>query len=384
MKLKPGRIILAVLLLFLLVWGANKFIAWRRPPEVTVTAPARVPADELFLIEVNSSKDSTMSLVVGDAELTGHGDHWTVYLPGAAGAFELQLSVQDRVGNVVERLVAVTGVAAPVVELQATVDVLAGDPVAALFSVDPGDNAIQGVTVRLDGQDLPLLTLGAGRAALAAEPFSLEPAESLLELEVQDDLGRSTVLSRTVTVRPIERQIEVLQLAGEVLALRSDENAASQNALLDEALASPEPLPLWTEPFIMPVSGFASSGYGDPRQYGAGGEVSFHTGADLAAPSGTEVHATNDGVVVLARELPINGGTVVIDHGGGVTSRYYHLSLIETEVGRAVSRGDVIAEVGTTGLSTGPHLHWEMRVGNVPTNPLPWVDRLLPGLDAAR
>jgi murein DD-endopeptidase MepM/ murein hydrolase activator NlpD len=69
---------------------------------------------------------------------------------------------------------------------------------------------------------------------------------------------------------------------------------------------------------------------------------------------------------------------VVLDHGGGVFSLYFHQSRIRVEVGDEVRRGEVIGEVGTTGLSTGPHLHWEVRVNGTATNPLEWVDKVVP------
>jgi len=106
--------------------------------------------------------------------------------------------------------------------------------------------------------------------------------------------------------------------------------------------------------------------------------VSHHSGLDLASPEGTPIHATNDGTVVLARELPISGNVVAIDHGDGVVSLYFHQSKILVHDGESVKRGDIIGRVGTTGLSTGPHLHWEMRVDGVPTNPLAWVGHTFP------
>ena len=99
----------------------------------------------------------------------------------------------------------------------------------------------------------------------------------------------------------------------------------------------------------------------------------------MAAPTGTPVRSTNVGTVVLARDLPIKGGTVVVDHGAGVTSRYYHLSAIDVNEGEPVERGQRIGAVGSTGLSTGPHLHFEVRVGSQPTDALVWVDALVPG-----
>ena len=75
---------------------------------------------------------------------------------------------------------------------------------------------------------------------------------------------------------------------------------------------------------------------------------------------------------------PIKGGLVVLDHGGGVFSLYFHQSEILVEAGQRVRRGEVVGEVGSTGLSTGPHLHWEMRVAEEPTNPLEWVGKVVP------
>ncbi len=379
MKLKPGRIILALLLLFLLGYGIKSFIEWRRPPQVSVEVPERVPAGEMFLVLVTSSKEVEMTLTAGEIVLTSSGNHWSAYLPGTAGERELSLRVVDSVGNVIERTYQLSGIAAPLIDLQTSSQLLAGDPLAALLRVEPRGNELKEVRLLLDGEELPLVDFADGQVAFAAVPFD-GPERLSLQVQVTDDLGRTTSLERDIPVRPIERAVEVLQLPAEALALQTGDNAVLQDEMLRAALATPEPLPLWNEPFIMPISGFASSGYGDPRQYFAGGEVSHHLGADLAAPAGTEVRATADGIVVLAEPLPIAGGAVVLDHGAGISSRYYHLSSMNVEPGQRVQRGDVIASVGSTGLSTGPHLHWEMRVGGEPSSPLSWVDSLLPGI----
>jgi len=99
----------------------------------------------------------------------------------------------------------------------------------------------------------------------------------------------------------------------------------------------------------------------------------YHTGQDIAVPQGTPVRAPAAGVVLLAEPLHVRGNAVVIDHGAGVTSNYWHLSRIAVRKGQQVKRGDVIGWVGTTGLSTGAHLHWEIRVYGVPVNPVPWT-----------
>ena len=148
--------------------------------------------------------------------------------------------------------------------------------------------------------------------------------------------------------------------------------------LMEAGVAAGAPRPLWSEPFLMPITGRETSGFADARRYVAGGRVSYHNGLDIAAPQGTPVAVANDGVVVVAGQYPVKGGWVMVDHGFGVFSHYFHMSRIDVQVGQEVSRGEVIGAVGSTGLATGPHLHWEVRVGLAPTNPLEWVDRAWP------
>ena len=381
MKLKPGRIILVVLLLFLAAWGIRSFVQYRSPPQLTVQVGQRVPAQELFELTVHSSKAVLMSLSSDGIELDNSGSDWSVHLPASEGEQLLELTVLDRAGNRLTQQYTVTGVAAPAVTLQASQELREGDALAAYLQVDPGAGSVQSRELSLAGRPLELIGFRAGHAAFAAIPFGAAGEELTLRAVVTDEFGRQTVRELNWVVRPIERAVELLQLSEETLQFMSAENQAAQAQRLEEALRDSEAEPLWTEPFLTPAEGWASSGYGDPRQYEAGGEVSHHLGADFAAPTGTPVHATNDGVVVLAEQLPVAGNTVVIDHGAGISSRYYHLSVIDVSVGAGVRRGDLIAEMGSTGLSTGPHLHWEMRIGADPSNPLPWAGQLLPGID---
>ena len=89
---------------------------------------------------------------------------------------------------------------------------------------------------------------------------------------------------------------------------------------------------------------------------------------------GTPIRATNRGIVVFAEEGLYRGNLVVIDHGAGVLSSYGHQSALRVTVGDTVERGDVVGLVGSTGLSSGPHLHWEMAVGGVLVDGLRWLD----------
>lgn len=88
--------------------------------------------------------------------------------------------------------------------------------------------------------------------------------------------------------------------------------------------------------------------------------------------------AINDGTVVIAGRYPVRGGLVVIDHGAGVVSLYFHQSKVTAKVGQQIKRGQKVGEVGSTGLSAGPHLHLEVRVRGEGTNPAGWMGKLWP------
>ena len=126
----------------------------------------------------------------------------------------------------------------------------------------------------------------------------------------------------------------------------------------------------FAQPFIWPVQGRISGRFGNQRVYN-GTPKTPHSGMDIAAANGTAVKAPAAGIVTFASpSLYLTGGTVVIDHGAGVSSNFLHLSRIDVKVGDRVERGQVFAAVGATGRATGPHLHWGMNWFDVRIDPL--------------
>ena len=110
------------------------------------------------------------------------------------------------------------------------------------------------------------------------------------------------------------------------------------------------------------------------------GVYKLHTGVDISAPIGANFVAANDGIVTKASYNGAYGNMVIIDHGGGISTLYAHGSEILVEVGQTVKRGDAILKVGSTGYSTGPHAHFEVRINGVTTNPMPYITNgLVPG-----
>jgi murein DD-endopeptidase MepM/ murein hydrolase activator NlpD len=120
--------------------------------------------------------------------------------------------------------------------------------------------------------------------------------------------------------------------------------------------------------FQWPVNGTITSGYGY-RTHPILGYSRLHSGTDFGAISGTPIVAASDGVVVTAGWLGGYGNAVVISHGGGVATLYAHQSRLAVGPGVRVHRGQVIGYVGSTGMSTGPHLHFEVRINGVTTDP---------------
>lgn len=126
--------------------------------------------------------------------------------------------------------------------------------------------------------------------------------------------------------------------------------------------------------FLAPVEGTVTSGFGErPNPMGAGTE--FHPGIDIAAAEGTPIRAASGGRVVAAGPEGGYGNVVVLDNGNGVTTRYGHCSQIFSRVGQTVDAGSVIAAVGSTGRSTGPHVHFEVRVGDKPVDPASFLPK---------
>ena len=126
-------------------------------------------------------------------------------------------------------------------------------------------------------------------------------------------------------------------------------------------------------PSIWPVAGAIRGGFGMRRNPFGGYSTEFHKGQDISAPYGSPVIATADGVVVIAGRLRGYGQVVYVDHGNGISTRYGHLSRIDVAPGQIIKRGDNLGLVGSTGRSTGPHLHYEVRLDGQATNPIPYL-----------
>ncbi|MHC3993450.1 peptidoglycan metallopeptidase Pgp3 [Thiomicrolovo sp. ZZH C-3] len=131
----------------------------------------------------------------------------------------------------------------------------------------------------------------------------------------------------------------------------------------------------WSTPFALPMESNITSVFGTARLFN-GSLKSFHSGTDFRAKPGTPVDAVNDGVVVLAKERYYAGNSVLVDHGEGLYSCYYHLSRIDVKVGDRVIKGEQVGLSGSTGRVTGPHLHFAVMLQGIQVDPMQLLSTL--------
>lgn len=157
-----------------------------------------------------------------------------------------------------------------------------------------------------------------------------------------------------------------------------NQSIADERARLFQIWSQTLEQPLFNSEFETPIVDIVryTSGYGARRSYDGGATYrTYHEGVDFAAYEGTDVTASADGIVVVAEQLYVRGGAVIINHGLGIYSGYYHLSQVDVNAGDVVTRGQRVGGVGTTGLSTGNHLHWDFLVSGTWVGADKWVER---------
>lgn len=259
----------------------------------------------------------------------------------------------------------------------------AGAPIWAVATARPpaaGPSDMAAATLSLGGRDWPMLPAGEGRwQALVALPLDHPGGPVPATLVATDDLGNAAEQRRELSVvaQDWPRGGAIRLTAAQRAAREDDAALRAMHAARAAAMAATRPGPVPTV-VQQPTTGWISSPFGRFRTYSDGARQ-HHLGLDIANTTGSPVRAMAAGEVTLADTLPIHGRTVIVDHGWGLSSSYSHLSAVEVEPGDALAAGQQLGRVGSTGQSTGPHLHWEVAVGGVPVDPRHWLE---PGVGA--
>lgn len=236
-----------------------------------------------------------------------------------------------------------------------------------------------------------------GIFVLVQTPLRLVDENSRLRAE--NEINRQRLYSLVTRIESIERTSHRLaEMSGVDASIMNDERDAHNAggsyvrvsdgtlsvAAQEQADALLEELEAYAQiiererlrlPSIWPVTGMLTDRFGVRRDPFGSVTAEMHTGQDISAAIGTPVFAAGSGTVAFAGAQNGYGQIVILDHGDGLTTRYAHLSAITVAVGDTLARGSVIGRVGSTGRSSGPHLHYEVRVGDEPVNPLHYLPR---------
>lgn len=239
------------------------------------------------------------------------------------------------------------------------------------------------LTVTWNGLSLPIAPLDAytRQVALLPVPALLEAGAYSLTVSYMTSSGANVARSWQVQVPDGGYASQVVSIPVDRQELLAPANVESELAKVGAAWEGATMALSWRAPFAIPISEqyATTSPFGTRRNYDSGVNSmdSFHAGQDFGAPVGVPVTAPAAGVVSLAEPLSIRGNAVILDHGRGVYTGYWHLSELRVTPGQAVNIGDVIGLVGNTGLSTGAHLHWELRIDGVAVDPMQFVDEAI-------
>ena len=248
---------------------------------------------------------------------------------------------------------------------------IAAAPAAIVLSDTPGQGAVLtgsvpvGATLQLDGQ--PVAVAPDGRFLIAFDRDAGPSATLTATLPDGQRLVRSlSVAPRAWRIERLPTLPRISQPSAEFQRRRAPE-LAQINAARDKSTDAQG----WRQRFAWPVRGRISGLFGSQRIY-AGEPGAYHSGVDVARPTGTPVAAPADGVVILAAASPftLEGNLLMIDHGMGLNSAFLHLSRIDVKPGDRVRQGQVVGAIGATGRATGPHLHWSMKWHDARIDPL--------------
>jgi len=241
-----------------------------------------------------------------------------------------------------------------------------GDTISVILQLDDPNSS---PTVRMKGENFPVFPAGTGNRYRALLPTTPLDSPGRLTIQVTGD-GETRNLAIGLRNRSFPTQR--IRLAGG--GSNATELELSRVAAFKQ-IVTPEKF--WRGPFLRPTSGRVSTIFGVRRYYnGVFAQNYYHRGVDYATGTGTSVVAPAAGrVALIGREregFRVHGNTVGIDHGQGVLSIFLHLHRIDVREGDFVSAGQRLGTVGSTGASTGPHLHWGLYVRGKAVDPVPW------------
>lgn len=242
------------------------------------------------------------------------------------------------------------------------------------LALDLPNNALQGSLIIGHDFNADEVIVDGKKIKISKNGYFVIPVDRDQLDQINISLIKKSELYKIHQIKIVEREFQIQEINGlpQNMVTPDEEvlkRIISENKIIKKSKAVNSDYEYFTNDFIQPVNGIITGVFGSQRILN-GKAKNPHRGLDIAAEKGTPVLSTNDGVVILAEEdLYYTGGTIVIDHGHGVKSIYAHLNSVEVKVDDKIKRNNVIGTVGSTGRSTGPHLHWGVMVFNTYVDP---------------
>ena len=350
-----------------------------QPPVLSVRPLSEAPHRGAVSVPLFVEPDAQVTVRIDDAPPQPlSGTTWHLDTAALAdGTHALSIEAADVAGNTSTlSLSLTTDNTAPILTLAPTSGVQGQTMGLVLTSDEP----VAAVHATFLGRQRPLYPLDDGRyRALVGIAITQEAGAFPLTLSATDAAGNTaeTTIPLSIATGTFPAG-GFIRLSKTQTAARADEpSRARTRKERGDAYTVRSDAPLWDGPLQRPVEGRRTSGFGRYRTY-SDGRRSYHYGTDLANITGTPVRAAAAGVALHAGWQHIFGNVVILDHGQGVSTSYNPLSSVALTAGERVEAGEVIGQVGSTGQSTGPHLHWGLVVDGISVDaeqwlaPLPW------------
>lgn len=241
------------------------------------------------------------------------------------------------------------------------------------------ENLLEGQPTGLfAGQELHFIPSGEGYVALVGIGAFMEPGTYAIELAGVGE-QRWATFAQKLPISNANYITQEISISEDLNELLDPELRETEDRFLHTIFAAFSEEPRWEGPFQVPVTDtVVTAYYGGGRSYNEGPVTIYHTGTDFDGDIGTPILAAAEGTVLFSDSLELRGQTVIVDHGLGVMTGYYHLSEIFVDVGEDVAAAQPLGLGGSTGLSTGPHLHWDLRIMDVPVDGMRWTEESFP------
>lgn len=325
------------------------------------------------------------------AAVTVSGSITTLQLPKVKGIYTLRVTLETQADYTYRQefecfvefysvpVSSAAAVSAPVAvpngtEIELSSDTISpGDIVAVKIKGYSGEKSLYARFSNVDNRSFPLLpTQNSGERIgfVAISALTAKPGKLQVWASQNGTSGGDVIVTASLTIgtKSFKRQDLTVEPGSDMADTGSSENLESDKAIIAEVTAETSQEIFCEGSFIQPVQGRISTEFGQMR-YTNGVFSSSHSGLDISAAEGTIVQAANHAKVVFAGEMKFYGNTVILDHGMGLFTFYNHMNSVSVQADQMVQKGDKIGEVGSTGYSTGPHLHWNIRLYGVNVDP---------------